>query len=88
MLYVELDPFVRQVQQGERTQVFLVALVQGEDYGLDGVHQPLAVNLADGADAADAEKFMVNQGEGLVQVTHSLEAWKFSPENLRVGEVS
>jgi hypothetical protein len=31
---------------------------------------------------------MVNQGEGLVQVTHSLEAWKFSPQNLRVGEVS
>ena len=48
----------------------------------------MAVGLADGADAADAEEFMVNLGEGLVKVTHSLEAWKVSPQDLRVGEVS
>jgi hypothetical protein len=61
-----MDPFVRQVQQGERTNVFLLAFVQGKYQCLDGVHQPLAVGLADGADAADAEEFMVNQGESLV----------------------
>jgi hypothetical protein len=48
----------------------------------------LAVGLADGADAADAEEFVVNLGEGLVKVAHSLEAWKVSPQDLRVGDVS
>ena len=48
----------------------------------------MAVGLADGADAADAEEFVVNLGEGLVKVAHSLEAWKVCPQDLRIGKVS
>jgi hypothetical protein len=31
---------------------------------------------------------MLNQAESLVKVTHILEAWKVSTEDLRVGKVS
>jgi hypothetical protein len=31
---------------------------------------------------------MLNQAESLVKVTHFLEAWKVSTEDLRVGKVS
>ena len=48
----------------------------------------MAVDLTDGADAADTEELMLYQAEGLVKVTHVLKAWKVSTEDLRVGKVS
>ena len=48
----------------------------------------MAVDLTDGADAADTEELMLNQAESLVNVTHVLKAWKVCTEDLRVGKVS